>query len=121
MRKEQKRKILFNLVLFILLFSIFFIIQKVFNIGEKDYYYDVVLYNEIGNSLFEKGHYSLFTIGNDFRGYIFPSFIGICNFINLKLGIDNSIHIISSIIFSLLFLLLVKGYIGYYKEIILYF
>ena len=113
MRKEQKRKILFNLVLFILLFSIFFIIQKVFNIGEKDYYYDVVLYNEIGNSLFEKGHYSLFTIGNDFRGYIFPSFIGICNFINLKLGIDNSIHIISSIIFSLLFLI----YLNFSKKL----
>lgn len=104
MEKNKKKKIICNIILSICIFSILFILQKIFKVGIKDYIYDVEHYNSIGTSLFSRGHYSISTISTGFRGYVFPSFMGLCSFIDTKLNVSYSIYVLSSLIFTILFM-----------------
>jgi len=77
--------------------------QKLFNIGVEHYRFDVLYYNSIGISMFENGKFSFQTMLTDFRGYLFPLYLGICHQIDILFHMENSIHIISSLILTLFF------------------
>ena len=87
------------------IFIVLFILQKTFNIGSGQYYYDVGYYNNIGISMFASGQFSFQTMITDFRGYVFPLYLGLCNQIDSALHITNSIHIISSLILTILLMI----------------
>jgi hypothetical protein len=95
------------------LFITLFITQKVFNIGPSEYYYDVGYYNNIGISMFANGHFSFQSMITDFRGYIFPLYLGICNQLDNMLNVSNSIHFISSFILTILLMV----YLDFCKKI----
>ena len=85
-----------------IIFTVLLTLQKFFNIGSAQYYYDVGYYNNIGMSMFATGQFSFQTMITDFRGYLFPLYLGVCHEIDLLLNITNSIHIISSVILTLM-------------------
>ncbi len=59
-------------------FVVFYLINTHYKICAQNYPYDAANYWELGASLFSSGHFSLYTLQDDFRGYVFPVFMGIC-------------------------------------------
>ena len=98
MEKTSKTYILIRLIL---LFLAFFLLHFAFRIGESQYYYDVVTYHSIGKSMFADGHFSLRTLNNDTRGFVFPFIMGISSYFNEKIGFASSFRIISSAFLAL--------------------
>lgn len=99
MKSSQK----INVIMLVFIFGILVAIQLIFDIDESRYYFDAANYNEIGKSLFLTGKYSLKTISNDFRGFAFPSLLGLCDVINTFFETNRGFQVVSSFILSILF------------------
>ena len=81
----KKKRFITAMVIFTALLTL----QKFFNIGSAEYYYDVGYYNNIGMSMFATGQFSFQTMITDFRGYLFPLYLGVCHEIDILLNITN--------------------------------
>ena len=98
----KKRNKLY-IFIFITFFLVFFTLQKIFNIKPNQYVHDVSTYYNISKSLFINNRFSLLTIENDFRGFVFPVYLFISNFFNWLFNIDTSFYFVSSLVLSVLF------------------
>ncbi len=98
----MKKRILSNGMNFLILAVILFILQKACGIGVDQYYYDVGQYYSIGGSLFSDGHFSISAIANDFRGFVFPTYLGFCSCLDKIFKINNSIYFVSSVVLAVL-------------------
>lgn len=107
-----------NLVLVVIVFITLLALQYFSHIASPEqYYHDAKDYYNIGLSLFSSGYYSLEGISTDFRGYLFPTFLGLCSFIDASLGISFSFKILSSILLAVLitvFLNMCRDLFGHY-------
>jgi len=109
----MKRKLVSNIALFLLIFVVILILQLHFNIGYSDYAHDCEQYYNMGKSMFPNGILDLTANFEEWRGFYFPFYMGICSVINDILNIDNSYIYVSSLIISIL----LTVFINFCKEI----
>ncbi len=98
---SDNRKKLSWLILYLGIFAGILILHFALSLTEEDYYWDASAYLNYGRSLFANGHYSLENLADCFRGYVFPSFIGIIDFVGAKLGITWAFYVFSSLLIAL--------------------
>ena len=91
------------ILIFTSIFVVLFIIHNFFAIKPDQYMWDAWVYYKISNSLFMDGKFSLLTIENDFRGFVYPVYLFISNFLNYILNINTSFYVVSSFTLGILF------------------
>lgn len=96
------KKVLYSGMTFSILLAFLLILQKACGIGVDQYYYDARNYYEIGKSLFSDGHFSILKIADDFRGFVFPTYLGFCNYLDSALQINHSMYFVSSVVLAVL-------------------
>lgn len=102
--------------IFITFFLVFFILQKGFNIKPNQYVHDVSTYYNLSKSLFINNRFSLLTIENDFRGFVFPVYLFISVFFNYLFNLETSFYFVSSFILAILF----SVYVFLFVELFVY-
>ncbi len=100
--KMQRISTKINLYLFFSIFLVLLCMHFCFGINESQYYWDSGNYYIIGKSMFIDGKFSLFNICSDFRGVVFPFFMGVCYWIENTLHVNNAFYYLSSAILSIL-------------------
>lgn len=104
------KKLLYRIGVFISVFLILFLLQNKFNISQNQYYFDCAAYSTYGNELFSSGKFDLLTLTTGFRGYVFPSILGICNHIGLGMTTPTlPFRILTSIVYAFLLSIVIPG------------
>ena len=85
-------------------FVLFYLLNTHYKVYTQDYTYDAANYWGLGASLFSSGHFSLYTLQDDFRGYVFHVFMSICYRLSGEGKEYNYIWLIYSIILMGLFI-----------------
>lgn len=102
MKKISKYLPLWN---FIIITGIILGFSLLKNIGYDSWYYDCDMYRALGNELFSNDGYNLLNLSTGFRGFIFPTILGLCEFVDKKFGMLSpvSFKILISLIYGFFF------------------
>lgn len=109
--KFSKSKLVFFIVFILLI-----LFQFRFGITQENYVGDPWEYSAIGDSIFSSGHFKLSDIdspikvwgGGDYRGFVFPILLGMCQYIDHLLGIKCTWWGVSSILYAMLYMVYLR-------------
>lgn len=93
---------------FIIVVGIILSFNVIMNIGYEAFFFDCGQYRLYGRELFSDDNFNLMNLSDGFRGYIFPTFLGFSEHLDMKMGIGAEanpvcIKIFTSIIYSFFF------------------